>query len=105
MNLRMLSVYFRDILFNTSKASTIDAAEKIIKEYKLSSIDVVERVEVFLNQYYRWALLGEQSANSTYFVEIKSVFSPLELKRRRKIFSDVKKLSVKGRSLKCAASC
>ena len=88
---------FRDILFNTSKAATIDAAEKIIKEYKLSSIDVVERVEVFLNQYYRWLLLGEQSANSTYFEKYKSAFSPLELKQRRKVLSDVKNIVGKGK--------
>ena len=43
------------------------------------------------------ALLGEQSANSTYFSGVKSAFSPLELKQRRKIFSDVKQIVGRGR--------
>ena len=88
---------FQVVLFNSSKASTIDAAEKIIKEYKLSSTDVVERAEVLLNQYYRWALLGEESANSSYFSGVKKSFSPLELKRRRKILSDVKQIVGRGK--------
>ena len=97
MNLKKLKDFFRNILFTESKAITVDAAEKIVREYKLSSIDVIERAEVLLNQFYRFILLNEQSAHSASFEKYRQGFSPSEIARRRQLLSEVKQIVGKGR--------
>ncbi|SME93988.1 AAA family ATPase [Pseudobacteriovorax antillogorgiicola] len=85
----------KDLIFSRGTQTAMDAAKQLTKDYQVSVNDLAKRIELLLNQYYRWSFQGSKP-DDAYFKQSQPSLDPVVLRRWRETLRTIRSFSGTG---------
>ena len=86
----------KNLLFSKGRQLALDASKELIKGRQINANDLARRIELLLNDYYKWRLSADGLRDSTFFDQVNITIDAKVLRQWRKSLSMIRKIADRG---------
>lgn len=89
----VLDKLVKNLLFSKGRQLAMDASKELIRGRQISANDLANRIELLLNEYYKWRLSAKELRDKSFFDQVNITIDAQVLRRWRESLTTIRKLA------------